>query len=82
MVLMAAAPILVFLICVCLCVRRRDFLGGPGSLACCLLMLTIAGYASRHWSLPIQYLVYGLLSTGYVWLYFIRPFRAGLKGDK
>jgi ABC-type sulfate transport system permease subunit len=77
-----AAPILVFGICVYVCIRRRNFLGGAGSLACFLLLLSISYPVQEHCSSPYQYIVNGLLGTGYLWLFFVRPFIGGLKGDK
>jgi hypothetical protein len=72
-------PILVFFTCLYLCIRRREFLGGPGSLVCFMLVISISGYASEHWRSPYQYIVIGVLVACYLWFFFIRPFRAGLK---
>ena len=76
MALLCALPLLIFVACLYLCVQRRDFLGKPGSLACFMLLMFISYYAFEHWSSPYPYIVTGLLGACYLWLFFIRPFRA------
>jgi uncharacterized membrane protein YccC len=76
------APILIFIICLCVCIRQRNFLSGSGALAGFLLGLYLAHYASGHLRSPYQYIAMGLLAAGYLYLFFIRPFKDGLKGKK
>jgi len=78
-VVLWVAPIVVLAICLYLCIRRRDFFGGPASLACFILLLSLSHLASQHWLSPYKYILITLLAAVYLWLFFIRPFRAGLK---
>lgn len=80
--LLCLAPLLIFFTCLGVCIRQRNFLGGAGSLAGFMLGLSLAHYASGHLRSPYQYIAMGLLAACYLYLFFIQPFRDGLKGKK
>lgn len=47
-----------------------------------MLIMNISYYLSGHCESRYRYIVIGLLGLCYLWLYVVRPFRAGLRENK
>lgn len=80
--LFAAILIFVLVVCIYMCIRSRSFLGGPGSVVSFMLAINISYYLSRHCEPPYKNILIALVGLCYLWFYVVRPFRAGLRGDK
>ena len=81
-ILLVLTPTFVLAVCLVLCVRRRDFLGGPGALGASVLVLGICHFVTERCVSPYRYLLIGLVGGCYLWLFAVRPFRRGLRGEK